>query len=144
MSSLRDQLMQVRETAGVLTPAAVIAAATPEDSPLHGRYEWNDLVAGHRYRLVQAAEDIRSVKITYAENRQGPKTVRAFVAAYTDEDSPTREYVPTEVVLADPFMRQMLLRTMEREINSLRQRYGHMKEFAELLSNTLHDVAEAG
>lgn len=133
MSSLRDQLLAVRDEHGTLTPAVVIAAATPEDSPLHGRYEWDDEIAGHKYRLVQAAEDIRSVRVVYAEGKQGPKSVRAFLAVRQDDDSPNREYLPTEDVLADPMMRHLVLREMERDLATLKAKYGHLKEFADLL-----------
>lgn len=133
MSSLRDQLEEVRRIAGKLTPPAVVAAARPIDSTLHDRFEWDDTIAAEKYRHEQAAQLIRSVKVTYVADERGPRTVRSYLAVRADEDATTREYVPTEEVVTDPLMRRIVLRDMERDIAILKARYGHLEEFAEIL-----------
>src|SRR5262245_10077809 len=50
---------------GNLTRRAFVDDAADEDSPLHALLEWNDAVAGDQYRLIQAAQIIRSVEIAY-------------------------------------------------------------------------------
>lgn len=47
----------------VLTAAAVVADAQSPSSPLHSFFEWDDVKAGHLYRLEQARAIIRSVHI---------------------------------------------------------------------------------
>jgi len=44
-----------------LKPTIVVAEATPEESLLHPSFEWNNSVAGHEYRLIQARQLIRVV-----------------------------------------------------------------------------------
>ena len=48
---------------GKLTPELVVRAAQAKSSPLHDYFDWDDKIAGARWRLEQARELIRSVKI---------------------------------------------------------------------------------
>ena len=40
--------------AGPLTPSRLVAEATDEDHPLHGRFQWDDGRAANEFRLMQA------------------------------------------------------------------------------------------
>lgn len=131
--NLRDHLQRIYDERRELTPEAVEEAARPEDHPLHSHFEWDNNVAGHKYRLVQAAEMIRSVKVVYAENpAREPKEVRAFVAVPRN-DSKRMVYRHVTEVLADDLQRRMLLADMEREWRMFERRYSHMAEFADLI-----------
>lgn len=48
---------------GRLTPDAVLQDARSKSSPLHDQFEWNDSEAAKQWRLSQARELIRSVRI---------------------------------------------------------------------------------
>ena len=127
--SLRDELLKVRAQYGSLTPANVVDAATDATHPLHSRFEWDNTVAGARYRELQASELIRKVKITFADKSGTPQDVRAFVVV-RGEEPVVGEYVPTEEALADPFTAQLLLREFQREWKAFKARYEHLAEFA--------------
>lgn len=134
MTGLRDQLQVVYETHGQLTPGIVVEEATPETSPLHGHFEWDNGVAGHKYRLVQARQLIRSCKLTYRETPLGdPQRVRAFVATYRPGDMESAGYMPTAEALADEFASAIVRREFERAIAALRRSYGHLEEYAVML-----------
>lgn len=135
MTGLRDEMEAIRSTYGDLTPAVVVAAATPDDHPLHHRFEWDDKIAGPKYREMQAAALIRVVHITYRKGDEERK-VRAY-QAIPSEESPACRYEPTEEVLEDPFRRQLVLTNMEREWKSLRRRYEHLAEFASMIRKDL-------
>lgn len=129
MSSLRDQLLSVRAEFGKLTAETLVEAAMPEDHPLHARFEWDDSIAGPAYRKVQAQQLIRQVRIQQLP-REGdgpPVDVRAFHAVYTAESGHT--YEPAEEVVADPILRSILLRDMERDWRNLKARYDSFTEF---------------
>ncbi|WP_280438994.1 hypothetical protein [Nocardia cyriacigeorgica] len=133
---IHEQLLAIRAERGRLIPQDVVDAARDASHPLHSRFEWDDAVAGEAYRRVQAAELIRSVKVTYAETPQGEaKRVRAWS---TLADAPDRAgYLPTEEALQDPFTAKLLLRQAERELKALQRKYGHLEEFAGLVAATL-------
>jgi hypothetical protein len=67
MSTDRLVLEALREiadaNAGDLTADAVVEAARPKDSPLHGFFEWDNRQAADSYRLTQARTLIRKVRI---------------------------------------------------------------------------------
>lgn len=127
--SLREHLLKIRDEHGKLTPEVVELQARDPDDLLHPRLEWDDTIAGYEYRLVQAAEIIRSVRIVYKEatDKAPARYQRAFVAPRAP-DKP-HEYVPVEEVARDPFMRTLLLRQMDREWKQLKQRYAQFDEF---------------
>lgn len=137
MADLRGELEAVRARFGALTPTAVLEAATPEDHPLHSRFEWNDSVAGHHYRIIQARDLIRSVKVTYTSPTTNEVTsARAYVSVFREEvDEPA--YVPSEEVARDPFLRRLTLQAAEREWRALYAKYAHLSEFMEMVATDL-------
>lgn len=66
ISTALDRLYQQK---GALRTADVVEAATPETSPLHGEFEWDDGAAGHAYRLFQARHLIRACVVITPEDR---------------------------------------------------------------------------
>lgn len=137
MSGLRDELTAIYQRQGHLTPALVVSEATPEESPLHHRFEWDNNVAGDKYRLIQARELIRSCTVVYKETDTSEDRVRAFVATYTPGDADSAGYRPTEEVMQDDFASKLVLRQFEREVQALRRSYGHLVEFEAIIRQGL-------
>lgn len=137
---LHQQLLDIRAARGQLTPDDVVDVARDKSHPLHGRFEWDDQMAGEAYRRIQAAELIRSVRISYTESPEGEeRSVRGWSAL---TDAPDRRgYEPTEELLRDEFTAKLLLRQAERELKAFKKKYGHLKEFADLVASTLADGA---
>ena len=130
---LRDQLQKLYDANQRLTPALVLAEATDPDSPLHALFEWNDSEAAERWRLHQARELIRSVRVVYreADDQDPAKSVRAWHAIRTEQGY---VYEPAERVALDPFQRRLLLSDMEREWQQLKRRWADFDEFWKMLS----------
>lgn len=135
-ADLRSELMKVRQDHGVLNAKNVVETARPPEHPLHSRFEWDNSVAGESWRLHQASELIRSVRITYKEpDESGPgRSVRAFHAVPNPNGY---AFDPVEEVVADPFRRGLMLSTMEREWKAMYRRY---QEFEEFLTMVRQDV----
>lgn len=131
--SLRDELQSIYDAhGGILTPEIVVEEATPKSSPLHSRFEWNDMIAGAAYRREQARELIGKCKVIYKTSQDGESlTVRAFHAV--PAESGTYEFEPVEKIAADPFLRELVLREMERDWKQLQNKYSHMVEFVEMV-----------
>ena len=66
------------EAKGSLTPDNVLKDARKETSPLHGEFEWDDSIAGHKYRLEQARSLIAGHKV-YIERRSYTITAPAYI-----------------------------------------------------------------
>ncbi len=132
--NLRDHLQAIRDERGALTPALVVETASDPAHPLHSRFEWDDSVAAEKWRLEQASQLLRVVKLPADSSRPGD--LRAFVAV-KGKDSHRADYMPTEEALLDEFARKLILRDMEREWRLLKRRYEHMREFADLILSDL-------
>jgi hypothetical protein len=131
MSNLRDELQRIYEHRGELTPDTVVEEATPKNHPLHDRLTWDNRVAGHKYRLIEAHELIRSVKVSYRKTPTGKdESIRAFHAIRRDDKY---VYEPIEDIVADPMATKILLAEMERDYRTLRARYEQFDEFWQLL-----------
>jgi len=78
------ELKQLENRAGKLTPEQVVNAAADESSALHSCFTWDDSEAAAKWRIEEARELIRSVRIeTVIEER----TIRSV--AYVHD--PARE-----------------------------------------------------
>jgi len=140
--SLRDQLQQIYDTRGVLTPAIVVDEARHEEHPLHDRFEWDDAVAGEAWRREQAHELIRSVRIVFkaADDSSPEKSVRAFHAVRAEKG---HVYEPAEKVAGDEFLSRLVLADMRREWTALKKRYDEFEEFWSMVRGELPGSAAA-
>lgn len=138
--SLRDQLQKIEKDHGALTPRVVVDAARDENHPLHERFEWEDSVAGERWRTYQAAQLIRSVRVTYkpGTDSDAPRSVRAFHAVRTENGN---VYRGAEDIANDEFARALVLSDMEREWKQLLRRYREFEEFLSMVRTDIEDVA---
>jgi hypothetical protein len=139
MSDLRAYLDDIALRRGVLTPVVVVEEASSESHPLHDRFEWDDSIAGHEYRVIQAGYLIRSVKVVVGDERVNAYVslpVRVEVKSISD---PKREYVAVDHLSPDQY--QSHLQSMRLEIAILRKKYGAYKEFREEILSVLEGAA---
>lgn len=141
--SLRDQLMDIREKRGQLTPECVVQEAAPEDHPLHDRFEWDNAIAGPAWRRHQAHELIQSVRIVYGPvgSTRADSSVRAFHAVRGTTGGYV--YEPAEEIVENQVVAAILLRDMEREWQLMRRRYERFREFYEMIHRDLGEPPAA-
>jgi hypothetical protein len=138
--NLQAELQAIYEARGVLTPEIVVEVARERKHPLHAKvFALAPKDAAEAWYRHQAYQLIRSVKIVYKEGDEGPVSTRAFVAVPRQDREFT--YRPAEEVATDPFMRQLVLRRMEREWRAFQRRYSHFAEFAEMIAASLEENA---
>ncbi len=142
MGTLREELQALYEAQGQLTAALVVDIARDPKHPLHSRFEWDDTVAGEKYRRFQAGQLIRSVRIRVID--EDDPSLNYSVRAYTPVRTPagTQAYQQTTDVVLDPFMSRLILADMEREWRALRQRYEQFHEFWKLVNADVQGRSE--
>ena len=94
--TVQEELQAIYDETGQLTPAVVLDRARDPEHPLHQRFDWDDNQAAERWRLHQAGQLIRSVKVNIERSETETVQVRAFVAK-TElglEDDSIGEYLP--------------------------------------------------
>lgn len=142
MGTLREELQALYEAHGDLTPSMVVEAARPEDHPLHGRFEWDDEKAGDKFRLHQARQLIRSVRIRVIVEDDPSQNydVRAYQMVRRSDG--THSYQSTAEVVQDPFISRLILANMEREWRALRERYEQFHEFWKIVNADVQGRSE--
>lgn len=61
---IKHALVEIERAAGHgIRPEDVVEAARDKKHPLHSRFDWNDKIAGHKWRLQQARQLINSVRV---------------------------------------------------------------------------------
>lgn len=143
MSDLKSLLTGIWVNHGRLDGELVVEEARPEDHPLHTYFEWDDNIAGPKFRVIQAEKLIRRVKI---ETRppsvdDGPHYVRAFISNRQAGRVGQSGYSPIEEVAKDDVSYQMMLRAFRRQVDELNRRYGHLSEYPQVMRDAAGETA---
>ena len=135
-----DELHSIaRACSGHLTPEDVINNARDAESPIHEYFEWDDGQAAERFRYIQAAVLIRSVRVQVEIHPQDkPQMVRAFVSVTRQiqsngddsEKEEVKSYVPLEVALKTENYRNQMLENAFSELRSFQRKYSILQELA--------------
>jgi hypothetical protein len=107
---------------GKLTPEQVVAEAADSSSPLHDKFEWDDAVAGHLYRLEQARGLIRKVQVVVEQTQ-----VRAFVHLRS-----AGSYTPIRDAMSNVDTRAEVLAAFQRDAERFEARWANLGVVAEV------------
>lgn len=133
MTQLEVLKMIAKRDGGLLRPKAVVDEARDASSPLHSAFEWDDSVAGEKYRLDQAQRLIRSFKIIQEDGDQ--KFERpVFVGLSVDRIGSTGDnpYRLTEDLKKWPDLLAVAEQDAVEQLRGLKARYGHLKRLRDI------------
>lgn len=119
----------------------IVDEARPQGSPIHGMFEWNNKVAGERWREEQARSYLRAL-IVVLPTPAGDRTSPAVMSA-----GPGEGYTAMETALTSAAMRRAMLKRALSEAQGWRRRYETLKELAgvfDALDAVRFDEPEAG
>lgn len=145
--SLRDELQTLYDRLGELNPRLVVdAAREAPGSELHRHLfvDFDDVRAAEAGRLGRAQKLLQRYRVK--DNRRagdGPRDVRERVRLFSAIPSEAGGFVyhPTERIVEDPQARALLFRQAEREWKALKAKFGHLKEFVDLVLGDLSEEA---
>ena len=131
---------EIERTYGSITSSNMVDAARSPESELHPLFEWDDLIAGEKWRKQQAKVILSSLRIVVNESEEKPTTVRAFVNVSPPSRTETF-YVQIEKAVNDENNHQQLLLNAYRELNAFQAKYQVLNELKPLfdLINTLKE-----
>jgi len=132
---LKEILTDLYTRRGVLNAEDLVEEASNPAHPLHERFTWDDGEAADRWRLFEASNIIRSVKVEITLPDAEVVMVRAFLPTHgrdSDNEGRAYDYAPVEN-LSGIAMRR-IEDEMRRDLERLRTKYAaHAHLFAELL-----------
>jgi hypothetical protein len=118
-----EELARIHAKRDRLTPQVVVDESRTDDAPLHPAFEWDDNIAGERYRHIQAKDLIKTVEVIQPA-KDGPEPEPAYV----NVSKSARRYEPVAEVVKSPQMFESAflqacerLRAAERAVEHLQQ-----------------------
>jgi hypothetical protein len=112
---------------GDLVAEDVVAFAANPNTALHLRFEWDDSVAGHKYRLVQARNIIRVV-VELEPHTQ--RRIRTFVSLESTRQRSGGGYGDMHDVMSNDETQAELLDMALKDLNRVREKYACLTELA--------------
>lgn len=123
-----NELHRIATEHGHLSSELVVEEARPESAALHPAFEWDDSVAGERYRVHQASTLVRAVVVVPPEKSEAPEH-RAYVLT-TVEQEPRPVYVDAAKVVNSPSMFADAISRLERKLNELQRSVEELQSLA--------------
>jgi hypothetical protein len=131
--SVRAEIIKIQEKHGKLTPRLILNEVKGKPKhPLYHRFEWDDRLAGEKYRLQQARLLIIEVDVLYEDQEGKSRPIREWYQTRAS-DTGEPEYDRLENIMADAFRRKLLMSEMERRIAELVATYERLDEFWDLM-----------
>jgi hypothetical protein len=124
-----------REGNGRLTPSAVVEAASDPKSALHRHFEWDDAKAASAYRIDQARELIRVIRI----EDDGDAPQRAFLSVRDDAGV---SYRTAAEVAGSLDLQLAVLRQAERDLEAFQKRYAELRDICDDVSSARDKVRQ--
>lgn len=130
-SVVADAVRDVEADEGLCHPHRLVDLARHEDSPLHEGFEWDDTVAGEKWRTEQARHMIRTVRVIDARGQIDPAP--QFVHVRIEEAGvPVREgYASWSSVRESP-ARVGVVSDALSALRGLERRYKALAELSEV------------
>jgi len=138
MKKILKELESIENEHGFLTPQLVVQKASAEDSSMHNYFTWNDTEAGSKYRLWQARQLIKDVRVTI----EGKK-VNMFHHIKVSIDGQDKEaYLNVEKILNDENLREQVLLSAIKEIQYWQKKYNDIKELRGVINEPVLERLE--
>lgn len=113
------------------TLSDVVEKARDSHSEMHSCFEWDDTVAGQKYRECQAGQMIRQLVIVRDNKNEQEKTnIRAFVSTGKRDNT----YTPTKLIVKKQDEYEALLERALAELRAFKVKYSSLSELDEILS----------
>lgn len=122
-----EELQRIQEAHGKLEPQTIVDEARSKNSPIHDAFEWDNNVAGDKYRLQQARLMARSIIVEFADSPDlTPRHIFVHVPATEGEKG---YYQDVEVAIQNPDEAERALARLAGKVQSAEQSF---VEFSDL------------
>lgn len=120
---------KIEKQYGKLTSDLVLQSAEDENSPIHECFEWDDAVAGHKYRLSQATTLILNLSV----EPDKPKKVEKVRAYYNVSEGQRKgTFINAKSAFENPDTRDIVLKRALREFRAFQEKYKNLTEFSQV------------
>lgn len=126
---------EIQKRDGCVTKSSFLDASRPLEAPTHTLFEWDDSIAGERWREYQSMQVINSIEVTIVrpDAPEEKSAMRAFVVVDKAKD-PTKKarLVSVDVALGNEDMRSQVLENALMELKSFKRKYEMLSELSKV------------
>ena len=127
------ELEKIEKRDGEITRSAIVEAARPKDSLMHGLFEWNDKIAGEKWREQQAGTILHAL-VVVPDNPDEP-VHRAFMSIeFGNQPGQKARYINAFGALSNEETKDIVLGNAIRELEAFKLKYKTLTELAEIFS----------
>ena len=108
----------------------VVEKAKDKNSEMHSIFEWDNSVAGNKYREIQAGTMVRNLVIVRHDETEEKTNVRYFVSTGKRDST----YTPTRLVIRNQDAYEQLLERAYAELRTFKEKYSTLSELDEILA----------
>ena len=124
---------KIEKKEGAVTAENVLDAARSKKSIIHDLFEWDDAVAGEKYRLSQAGRIIRALAIVKEDPKENlPAVTRAFVNVGTRTDG---KFINVSLAMSQDETREIVLKHALDELCVFQNKYKGLKELETIFAD---------
>jgi hypothetical protein len=137
---LKSELQTIlKNNGGFLTPEKVLEYAKNEKTYLHTQFCWDDNIAGEKYRLLQAGNIIRSVKVHIVDSKNEDRVIKIREYVSLPEDRKNENgYRSVNKVLTDNELRLQYIDSIKEELQSFQNKLKAVSEAAYIKSQAVN------
>lgn len=113
------------------TKEQVVEKARDESTELHSMFEWDDAIAGEKWRGEQARKILHNLKVTFVKSEEDdlpPVLTMKPVRMFYGNPSGGSGFVSTVKIMSDKTMYEQLLARAKAELQSFKNKYNILKE----------------
>lgn len=124
-----EYLAKIEKKEGVLTPAKVVNKAKSERSVIHDYFEWDDSIAGEKYRIHQARNLMNHIEVEIIDNGdEEVKTIKMFHNIQIVEESKDRGYLSLSSIVNSIDYREQVIDRALTELIGWKKRHQQYSE----------------
>lgn len=121
---------EINSIGNEFTTKDIVNKARNQNTKLHNLFEWNDEIAGEKYREIQAGDIVRNLVIVKRSETGEPQdtNIRVFVSS----NQRNGMYKPITSVIRVQEEYELLLEQALKELQAFKNKYANLSELTEL------------
>lgn len=135
---------KIVEEKGNITSADMVNAARADDSPIHSLFEWNDTIAGEKWRQQQAKTILHNLKVVVEDSKsQTVLNVRAYLNTNPSQDGRSGAvYFNIKTAMENEELKAGLILRAKRELDAFAEKYRQLGELSKVIETIDAFLAE--
>jgi hypothetical protein len=117
---------------GAVTKENFLQSATPEDSPMHKLFEWDNEKAAGLYRLQQANVIINSIRVEVKTDDKEIKHINAYVNTEPSGNG-NAQFISIHKAMSDTQTKEHVISEVIKDLNYIKSKYERFLWFADVV-----------